>query len=83
MDTRAPLDDPETFNIKGRRIPATYHVDFVCYGSVLVEIKALSILSLSDEAQLLHYLKAARIRRGLLINFGGLSLQYRRRVWDD
>lgn len=68
---------------KGRPIPATYHVDFVCYGSVLVEIKALSTFGPSDEAQLLHYLKAARVRRGVLINFGGRSLQYRRRMWDE
>ena len=68
---------------KGRPIPTTYRVDFVCYESVLVEIKALSTIGPSDEAQLIHYLKAARVRRGLLINFGGPSLQYRRRVWDE
>ncbi|MEO8680811.1 MAG: GxxExxY protein, partial [Vicinamibacterales bacterium] len=68
---------------KGRPIPTTYRVDFVCYESVLVEIKALSTIGPADEAQLIHYLKAARVRRGLLINFGGPSLQYRRRVWDD
>jgi GxxExxY protein len=34
-----------------------------------------------EESQLLNYLKATGLKRGLLINFGAASLQYKRLVW--
>jgi len=48
---------------------------------VVVEVKALDALSTREMSQVLNYLKAANIRRGLLINFGAASLQYKRLVW--
>jgi GxxExxY protein len=61
-------------------LPVTYKVDFVC-GNVVVEVKALDALTNRETSQVLHYLKAANIRRGLLLNFGAESLQYKRLVW--
>ena len=58
-----------------------YRSDFVCCSEVIVEFKALSRLSNVEEAQLLNYLKATGLKRGLLINFGASSLQYKRLVW--
>jgi len=66
---------------QGIVLPVTYYVDFICETGVLVEVKAADSLSTQDEGQLLNYLKASRIRRGLLINFGAPALQYKRRVW--
>ena len=65
---------------KGERMPFRYRVDFVCFGDVLVEVKAVDIIVGRHEAQLLNYLKAAKCRRGLLLNFGATSLQHKRRV---
>lgn len=65
---------------KGVTLPVTYQVDFICEG-VVVEVKALDALSTREMSQVLNYLKAANIRRGLLINFGAASLQYKRLVW--
>ncbi len=62
-------------------LPARYRVDFICYGEVIVEFKAQAQLTGADEAQVLNYLKATGYRRGLLINFGAPSLQYKRLVW--
>lgn len=52
----------------------------MCYEDVVVELKAIRVLSPADEAQIIHYLTATRIKRGLLLNFGGESLEWQRRV---
>ena len=57
-----------------------YRVDFICFDDVIVEVKANDSINTRDEAQLLNYLKAAKIRRGLILNFGAPSLQHKRRV---
>lgn len=61
-------------------LPVNYRVDFVC-SDVLLECKALEALTNRETAQVLNYLKAAKVRRGLLVNFGASSLQYKRLVW--
>lgn len=66
---------------KGVLLPTYYRADFVCFSEIIVEFKALTRLSNVEEAQLLNYLKATGLKRGLLINFGAPSLQYKRLVW--
>jgi GxxExxY protein len=66
---------------KGKRMRRTYRVDYICYDDVVVEIKALSMLGSIEEAQLINYIRVANKERGLLLNFGTRSLQYRRFVW--
>lgn len=61
---------------------AEYQADFVCYGEVIVELKALQHLSGTKEAQVLNYLKASGLHRALLINFGKHSLEYQRLVFN-
>jgi GxxExxY protein len=61
-------------------LPVRYRADFVCFGNVLVELKATSRLTGSDHSQIINYLVATRIGRGLLLNFGADSLQYKRFV---
>jgi hypothetical protein len=48
---------------------------------VIVELKSLKVLSGVEEAQLLNYLKATRLERGLLLNFGRRSLEFKRLVF--
>ncbi|MGQ0734388.1 MAG: GxxExxY protein [Acidobacteriota bacterium] len=66
---------------KGHTMPLSYHVDFVCYGEVLVELKALSALTTLELSQVINYLRVSNLRRGLLINFGARSLQFKRVAW--
>lgn len=66
---------------KGRELKKTYCVDFLCFGQIIVEIKALDRLSGKEEAQVLNYLKATGLRVGLLINFGASGkLEWKRFV---
>ena len=66
---------------KGEPLPLSYRVDFICAGAVIVEVKAHDALTAIDLAQAINYLRASRLNRGLLLNFGGSSLQHRRVVW--
>lgn len=65
---------------KGHNLGCCYQADFICYDSVIVELKALEMLTGKHEAQLINYLKVTGYKRGLLFNFGQSSLKYRRRV---
>ena len=62
-------------------LPCHYKADFICFGEVLVEMKALARLTSIEEAQVLNYLKATGLTRALLINFGAPRLEYRRLVF--
>ncbi|MDQ6827997.1 MAG: GxxExxY protein [Gemmatimonadota bacterium] len=65
---------------KRYRIPIDYRADLMCFGSVIVELKALTKLTGVDRAQVLNYLKASGRERALLFNFGASSLEYVRLV---
>jgi len=58
----------------------TRRADFVVEEKVLVELKAVIELEDVHIAQFLNYLKAYQLEVGLLINFGGKSLVFKRLV---
>ncbi len=65
---------------KGGILPSFYKADFVCFGSLLVECKALQKLSGTEEAQVLNYLRITGLSRALLLNFGAPSLESKRLI---
>ena len=65
---------------KGEPLAVTYKPDFICYDSVLVELKALDNVSGKEQAQVINYLKATAIERALLFNFGTIHLEYHRLI---
>jgi GxxExxY protein len=71
---------PLVISYKGQPLRCSYRADFICYGDILVELKALDRLSGVERAQVINYLKATGYRRGLLLNFGAKSLVYERLV---
>ena len=68
---------------KGEKLSTTYRADFICFESVIVELKAVKQLTIIEEAQLLNYLKATGFRVGMLFNFGAPSLQHKRFVFSQ
>jgi GxxExxY protein len=69
-----------TIRYKDRILKRHYTPDFIVKGEIVVEIKAQSILTNTDEAQIVNSLKSSGRRVGLLINFGQASLKWKRYV---
>ena len=67
---------------KGTVLHVGYRADFICFKDVVVELKALNQLTSKEESQLINYLKASGMQRGLLLNFGTECLQYKRMVFS-
>ena len=59
-----------TITYKGEVLKQTYKADFVCYGKIIVEMKAVSELTDAHRSQVYNYLHATGFRLGLLLNFG-------------
>jgi GxxExxY protein len=55
---------------KGKLLAQTYRPDFVCFDSIIVELKVVRELAPEHRAQTLNYLKATGLHVGLLVNFG-------------
>ena len=77
-----PFTQKQQLNIsyRGQTLNKCYEADFICYNEIIVEIKATSGLTSTDEAQVINYLKATNKKLGLLVNFGGESLEHKRLV---
>ena len=70
---------------KGQLLESWYKPDFLCFDSVIVELKAIEQLTSREAAQVINYLKITDFQVGLLLNFGTESLEKRRFIWtkDD
>lgn len=75
-----PYEREKHFNVSYRDIKLShdFYSDFLCFGCVVVELKATSVIEDIHKAQVISYLKASKIRVGMLFNFGELSLIYER-----
>jgi GxxExxY protein len=71
----------QSFRLEYKNHPLrhTYEPDFICFGKVVLELKAISILADEHRAQLLNYLNVTGLNVGLLVNFGHFpGLEYER-----
>jgi len=65
---------------KGKSLRKSYYADVICYGKIILELKAMDGLVPEHESQVINYLTATNYKLGLLVNFGAKSLQYKRLV---
>ena len=65
----------------GHELQQKYKADFVCYGNIIVELKAVANLDDTHRSQVYNYLKATGYKLGLLFNFGHADgLEWERKV---
>ena len=75
-----PFESRKQLNLsyKENLLQQTYQADYLAYDKIIVEIKALDSLIPQHQAQVINYLKATKLRLGILINFGEKSLVWQR-----
>ena len=55
---------------KGEKLQQVYRPDLICYGKIVVELKAVKEITQADKAQTFNYLKVTDLHLGLIVNFG-------------
>lgn len=61
---------PLKLEYKGRSLRKKYIPDFICFGKIIVEIKAVKEINDEHRAQVQNYLRATGYKLGLPVNFG-------------
>ena len=76
----APLE----ISYRNTLLSVSYRADFLCFDSIIVELKALAGLTGKEHAQAVNYLKASGRKQALILNFGTFRLEHKRIVlaWD-
>lgn len=70
-----------SISYNGVVLKQTYRADFVCYGNIIVELKAVAHLDDAHRSQVFNYLKGTGYKLGLLLNFGNADgLEFERKV---
>jgi GxxExxY protein len=62
----------------GKPLSKFFVADFVCFNSIILEIKAAVFFHPDNSKQVINYLKSTNFSVGLLVNFGESSLKWKR-----
>ena len=75
------LQVPVNIHYKKITLSKKFIIDLLCYKKIIIELKHVKQLSNLEEAQLLNYLKATKLKVGLLVNFGSTGkLEWKRLI---
>jgi len=78
VDIPYQRERPYTIAYKGKVLPRKNFADFVVFGSIILEVKAVPFIVNPFVYQTINYLKASGIKLGIIVNFGEKSLVYKR-----
>ena len=80
LDAQIPYEREVKLQIsyKGKTLKQEYYADFICYGKIIIELKAVSELNEAHEAQVFNYLKTTGLDLALLVNFGEKPVKIKR-----
>ena len=81
-DRAVPFESQKPIQVhyKGNLLQKEYVADILCYGRILVELKAVKELAPVHAAQVINYLKVTGLPVGLLINFCSFPKLEKRRI---
>lgn len=66
---------------RGKKLEHVYQPDFICFGKIIIELKAVEKITDAYRAQVLNYLNATGCKLGIIVNFGHYpDLEYERIV---
>ena len=66
---------------KGHKFQKEFIADYIGFNKIIVEFKCIPCLTKIEEAQIINYLKATKLKVGLLINFGSKEkLEWKRYI---
>ena len=65
---------------RNRKLKKYYEPDFLVYDKIVLEIKAIKMLTFVDEAQIINTIKSCKLNLGVLMNFGEPSLKWKRYI---
>jgi GxxExxY protein len=68
---------------EGEQLRHSFKIDFLLYGCMVLEIKAIKSLSSAEFKQTLNYLKVSGIKLAILVNFGADRLTHQRIICSD
>lgn len=66
---------------KGKKLKKKYRADFIIDNKIVLDLKGISKITDVDTACMVNYLKAAKLRVGLILNFGRGSMEWKRIVY--
>lgn len=80
VNTHIPYSSEKKLNLyyNGEKLKKYYRADFLCFEKIVLEIKSVDYIHNRMNDTLLNYLKATKMKLGLLVNFKKSSLEYKR-----
>ncbi|MEO6682516.1 MAG: GxxExxY protein [Ginsengibacter sp.] len=78
-----PYERERSYFIKYKSItlPRRYNADFIVFNSIILEVKASSLIVEGFVKQTINYLKASELQLGIIANFGQKSFVSKRVVF--
>ena len=84
---KAGLDVKQQYSLKVQDEDGTligdYLADLLVEDTLILELKTTKTLAPEHDAQVLGYLKSARLEHGMLINFDSPKFEIRKFVWSE
>ncbi len=67
----------------GKKMKASFRLDFLCKSNIIVECKAVAELNENHRAQLFNYMHLLKFRYGILVNFAPKHFEIERYLYDE